>query len=67
MANQYINAMTAIWNSVGTTYYWMKLNVTADASSGINSPRTPINLISKLLHLQAGTIESLRSTSLAMW
>jgi hypothetical protein len=47
MANQYINAMTAIWNSVGTTYAGIKMNVTNAASAAG----------SKLLQLQVGTID----------
>jgi len=47
MANQYINAMTAIWNSVGTTYAGIKMNVTNAASAAG----------SKLLQLQVGTVD----------
>jgi hypothetical protein len=47
MANQYINAMTAIWNSVGTTYAGIKMNVTNAASAAG----------SMLLQLQVGTID----------
>jgi Chaperone of endosialidase len=46
MANQYINAMTALWNSAGTTYAGIKMNVTNSASEAT----------SKLIQLQiAGT------------
>lgn len=47
MANQYINAMTAVWNSVGTTYAGIKMNVTNAASAAG----------SKLLQLQIGAID----------
>jgi hypothetical protein len=33
MANQYINAITDLWNNAGTTFYGIKLNVTNTASA----------------------------------
>jgi hypothetical protein len=47
MANQYINAMTAVWNSVGTTYAGIKMNVTNAASAAG----------SKLFQLQIGAVD----------
>lgn len=47
MANMYINAMTALWNSAGTTYSAIKMNVT-NAASGAAS---------KLLELQVGSAD----------
>ena len=47
MANQYINAMTALWNSAGTTYSAVKMNVTNAASAAD----------SMLLQLQVGAVD----------
>lgn len=44
MANQYINAITDLWNNAGTTFYGIKLNVTNSASAAD----------SKLIALQIG-------------
>lgn len=46
MANQYINAMTALWNSAGTTYSAIKMNVT-NAASAVGS---------MLFDLQVGSV-----------
>jgi hypothetical protein len=48
MANMYINAMTALWNNVGTLYSAIKMNVTDSGSS--DSPA------SKLIDLQVGSV-----------
>lgn len=48
MANMYINAMTALWNNVGTLYSAIKMNVTDSGSS--DSPA------SKLIDLQIGSV-----------
>jgi microcystin-dependent protein len=47
MANMFINAMTDLWNSAGTTYSAIKMNVTNSASSAT----------SKLLQLQVGGVD----------
>ena len=47
MANMYINAMTALWNSSGTTYSAIKMNVTNAASSAA----------SMLIQLQTGSVD----------
>ena len=47
MANQYINAMTDLWNSAGTTYSSIKMNVTNAASA----------TGSKLFQLQIGAVD----------
>lgn len=48
MANMYINAMTALWNNVGTLYSAIKMNVTDSGSSDIPA--------SKLIDLQVGAV-----------
>ena len=47
MANMYINAMTDLWNSAGTTYSSIKMNVTNAASAAA----------SKLLQLQIASVD----------
>jgi Chaperone of endosialidase len=47
MANMYINSMTALWNSAGTNYAAIKMNVTNAASSAA----------SMLLQLQTGSVD----------
>lgn len=47
MANQFINAMTALWNSSGTTYSAIKMNVTNSASAAGST----------LIQLQTSTVD----------
>lgn len=47
MANQYINALTDLWNNAGTEYQGISLNVTNSASAAD----------SKLLRLQVGSVD----------
>lgn len=55
MANQYINGMTDLWNSSGTVYSSIKMNVTNAASAGDVS--SAIADMSKLIHLQVGAVD----------
>jgi hypothetical protein len=52
MANMYINAMSALWNSVGTFYSAIKMNVT-NSGSAANS---------RLIDLQVGSVDKFYAT-----
>ena len=55
MANMPLNNMTDVWNTAGTVYSAMKMNVTNAASSGTDGS-SPVSLMSKLVEMQVGGV-----------
>jgi hypothetical protein len=57
MANQYLNNMTALWNSAGTTYAAIKMNVTNAASAaGSNLIQMQVGAVDKFTVDKTGSV-----------